>query len=250
MITLRQICSFKRVLMLFFFFATTIFNQVYGQWNLLFDGTGGGQKTQIGFGVSSLYQFNLPKPLIGVHINTTIEDKDIEIRGKTQGTFYKLNASYFFRQGKQTVGSFNAISTSDTIVVPYKFNQTVSYLMFEIGRDFYLFSNKKELIFLYGGWILGANIPFYRADYELAPFDETNYILQTENGWKKNRKEGQAIFKAGINIGVDFYVGMRGQLYLETTPFVNVTSEKYLKPDINIGSRFFLGLNLGYRYEL
>lgn len=244
----------KCVIIISLFIISTSHN-AYGQWDEFFKafGSGPGPDVEFGGGISTLHQFNLPKPIIGMHLKYRLKGNDISIFGNTNKTFFYLGASYYFKQGKQSKGNFNAIPKDtllfNPIVVPYQFKQSVSYLMFDIGEDYYLFTNEKESFSLYGGWLLGANIPFYKGNYEIAAYDQTNYILQTETDWKENRKESKANFKAGLNFGIDIYVGIFGSLYFETSTFVNLLSEKYLPPDFTINSRFFLGFNVGYRYE-
>lgn len=245
----------KQSVIIISFFIISSFTSVYSQnfWSDLFTPSlGGTGDVQLGGGISSLHQLNLPKPLIGMHLKLRHED-DGEIFGKDRKAFFYIGAGYFIKQDKQREGAFNAVpkdtSLFDPITVPYKFNESVSYLMFELGEDYYLFTNEKELFSIYGGYIAGLNIPFYRFNYQLAGYDQSNYILQTETGWKNKSKESKPNYKLGLNIGIDMPVGAFGSVYFETSPFFNLLSEKYLSPDFTIKSRFFLGLNMGYRYE-
>ena len=221
--------------------------------DLVTPGYGGGAPAEFGGGISTLHQSHLPKPLIGFHLKLRVDNDEEEIFRKKFKTFYYLGVSYFFRQGQDKEGSFIAIpkdtSMFDAINVPFQFTETVSYLMFDLGADFYLYTNEKETFSFYSGWVIGANIPFYEGKYKLSDYDRTNFIIQTESEWKDNRRESKANLKVGINIGFNLYVGTFGSLYLETSPFINLRSEKDLPPDFTINSRYFLSFNLGYRYE-
>lgn len=239
------------------FCGITISHSAYGQWDEFFKafGTGSGPDVEFGCGLSTLHQTNLPNPLLGFNLKYGLRDEypssffNINL-GKS---IFFIRASYYFQQGKQTSGNFNATTDNtlliNPIAVPYKFKQSVSYLMFDIREDYYFYTQKDEQFSLYGGWLIGVNIPFYKGDYEISPYDQINYVLDTEESWKKNRKESEANYIAGLNFGIERYVGVFGNIYIETSAFFNLKREKYLTPDFTISSRFFLELNLGYRYE-
>lgn len=236
-------------------FVITISHSAYGQWDEFFKGfgSGSGPDVEFGGGLSTLHQVNLSNPLIGFNLKCGFRNERTQFFDNDIKSIFYLRASYYFQQGKQTSGNFNA-TTKDTllinpVVVPYQFKQSVSYLMFDIRQDYYFYTNPKESFSLYGGWLIGVNIPFYRGDYEIASYDQTNYILNTEGYWKKNRKESKANYIAGLNFGIERFVGAFGNIYFEASTFFNLKTEKYLTPDFTINSRFFLGLNLGYRYE-
>ncbi|MFM7683022.1 MAG: hypothetical protein ACKO7P_09785, partial [Bacteroidota bacterium] len=101
----------------------------------------------------------------------------------------------------------------------------------------------------YSGWFYGVNIPFYEYKYKISAYDKSNFILQTDTDWNENRKQSEANLKIGINLGCSVYIGKFGSLYIETSPFINLLSEKKLTPDFTINSRYFLSFNAGYRYE-
>lgn len=221
--------------------------------DLVTPGYGGGAPAEFGGGISTLHQSNLSKPLIGLHLKLRVDNDEEKIFGKEFRTFYYLGVNYYFKQTKNAEGSFRGIpndtSMFDEIDVPYKFTETVGYLMFDFGADYYLYRNKKETFSLYSGWVFGLNIPFYEYKYKISAYDKTNFNLQTNPDWNENRKVSKSNLKVGINLGFCVYIGAFGSIYIETSPFINVFSEKDLSPDFTINSRYFLSFNTGYRYE-
>ncbi|MGI6320544.1 MAG: hypothetical protein ACOXZK_06205 [Bacteroidales bacterium] len=239
--------------LLLFFIST----ETYGQENLIeaFFGPasfGYNFQSEIGGGVSTLYQTNHSKPLFGPFIKYRLYDGERIWFGKRVKIYHNLGASYFFKNEKQSSGSFKAIpknsSTPNDIDVAYKFTEGISYLMFDIGTDYYLFTNKNESFSIYTGWILGLNIPRYHGNYDIFSYDYRNYTLQTPTNWENKYSKSEAIFKAGINMGFNLYVGLWSSIYLEVLPFYNVHTGGIIPPDFTIDSRFFVKISLGYRY--
>jgi hypothetical protein len=230
------------------------FTNVYGQgWDIFTTSTSYGYDFQLGLGVSTLYQPNLTQPPMGLNLKFRLEAEDIRIAGEDNKTFFIFGVNYFFKQEKTSEGNFNAVpinaSLFDPILVPFQNKQTVSYLMFDFGIDYYLFTNKKESFSFYGGWLVGLITPFYNGNYQIDTYDQMNYILQTEPDWVENFKSKESVFKAGINLGFDFYVGDFSSLYFETSPYFSLPAEKKIPSDFTINSRFFLAFNFGFRYE-
>lgn len=221
-------------------------------------GYGGGAPAEFGGGMSILHQSNLSKPLIGLHLKLRVdndEEKIFGIFGKGFRTFYYLGVNYHFRQSKNMEGSFRGMpkntSMFDPIDVPFQFTENVSYLMFDFGADYYLHTNKKETFSFYSGWLLGTNTPFYKYKYIISAYDTINFILQTGPDWNENGGVSKTNLKVGINLGFCVYVGVFGSIYIETSPLINLFSEKDkdLPPHFTINSRYFLTFNSGYRYE-
>lgn len=242
----------KRATFIFSAIAILGYNSVNAQFGLLFEGGYGSNEQQIGIGIATLHQANLPQPLLGIDIKYRTKSQDIYIKSQKKNTFFCVNTSYFFKQEKLRNDFFKA-TTSDTslissIDVPYDITETVSYFTLELGKDFYLLTSKKETFGVYAGFICGFFLPIYRGYYRISEYDKVNYVLNVEEDWKPIKKTTTANFKLGINLGTEVNVGAFGSLYLEATPFVKLFAEKDVKKEISLPSRFFLGFNLGYRY--
>jgi hypothetical protein len=244
---------YKRAFLLFSVFLISNFSNLHAQIGLLFEGSYGSNVQQFAGGIATLSQSNLPQPLLGINLKYRIESHKIYVRTQKQQVFSCINTSYFFKEEKLRNDFFKA-TTSDTslinsIDVPYEIKETVSYFTLELGKDYYLYKTKNENFALYAGYLFGFFVPIYRGYYNVSAYDKVNYTLDVEENWKPIKKTSTVNFKLGINLGTEVYVGTFGSIYLEATPFVKIFGERDVKKEISLPSRFFLGFNLGYRYE-
>ncbi|MDD2983646.1 MAG: hypothetical protein PHQ74_09680 [Crocinitomicaceae bacterium] len=243
----------KRTFLLFSVFLISIFSNLHAQLDLLFERSYRSNIQQIAAGIATLSQSNLPQPLLGINLKYRVESHNINFRDQSRTAFSCFNASYFFKEEKQRSDFFKATSTDtsmlNSIQVPYDIKETVSYFTIELGKDYFLHTSKNEKLALYAGYLFGIFVPIYRGYYSLSEYDQMNYKLDVEENWKPIKKTSTANFKLGINLGTEVYVGTFGSVYLEATPFVKLFGERNIKKELSIPSRFFLGFNLGYRYE-
>lgn len=246
----------KRLFFIFLICVCSPFNKLYCQdyWRDLFSGVTNSPSWEIGGGISSLFQTKLPTPLIGINLNFGLESYKVWIGENRHNTYIHLRTSYFFKSGIKSDGFFNAIPKDtllniDQIEVPYNYEETVSYFMIDIGKDFYLFTNEKENFSFYTGYIIGINIPTYYGNYLLTDYNEEKYTLQTENEWERNRKIRTTNFKLGLNFGVNYKFGLSNNFYLDTHSFIDLSVNEKIQQYFTIESPFFIGLNIGYRYE-
>lgn len=232
------------------------FNPVHSQdyWSDIFKGSSYGSTTELGAGFSTLYQTKLKAPLLGININFGMEGHEIWLGENYIETYTVFRTNYFFKSGIKKDGVFNAISIDTTqnlnpILVNYKYSETLSYFMIDIGKDYYLYTNKNEDFLLYSGFAIGINIANYIANYDLEEYNSQEFKIQTENDWEKQRKMRSTSLKLGLNIGFKYNVGAFSYLFMEATTFIDFLSNENIPLYYSIDNHFFVGLNLGYKYE-
>lgn len=237
-------------------FCTCLFsNMAYGQWDEFFKAFGSSSVgySELALDVSTLYNPRLPKPLMGFHLKYGMED-EAEIFGLELASIFFLRLGYFFPQGAQSQGYFDATSADTAqfkpIIVPHTFNQNISYLMLEMGSEYYFLFNPKGSVGLYTGWLAAINIQNNEVYYQIAAYDDLHYTLITESDWQAERKEIELGTILGINVGCDVLVGDFGALYFETSFMLNLFSETKKIPQFNLSSPTLMAFSLGYKFEL
>jgi hypothetical protein len=234
-----------------------ISHNAHGQWDEFFKAFGNRSKpdAEIGIGISSMNQFILTDPLIGLNLKYGLIDERNSFLGKDFKTIIFIGSSYYFKEFVESPGNFTAIpkdtSLYNPVDVAYSLTQSVSYLLFDIREDYHIITNRRKSFSIYGAWLLGLNIAFYRGDYEIGPYDQSKYELETKSDWKANYREDELSTLTGLSIGTDIRLGNIGFVFLEASSVINIPfSNSVLPSDITINSPFLFSFSFGYRHVM
>lgn len=235
-----------------FFFTLQGLSQNYWK-DLVTPSLGGGASGQIGVEGATLLHLNAPRSSYGIALKYGLAVDHTRFFNRSVKSIFHVRAGYYFPQTQSSAGNIMAFTNNaalpSSIAVPYRFEQQASYFTFDARQDYYFFTSQKEQMALYCGWIFGFNWPTYIGEYMISTFDSINYTIDAQSNAMRNFRDGKVNFILGLNFGYDLYVGAFGAIYLETSCLFNVQSAKYLPTEFTMNSRFFAGINLGYRFE-
>lgn len=237
-------------------------SKVYSQfddnyWTALFKTNRPSPDKELRIGLSTLQLLNYPKPFFGFNMEYRIVIEKEELFGKEYQAYFYFRGALYFKQVRCSEGSFTALPADtlipNPIIVPFKLIHTISCFSFDLGTNYDLYSNSKEIFTFYSGWVVGLNFFKYENRYKVSDYNKNDYVLQTDAEWKEYQKSGNVWFKGGVTLGIDIKIRKIYSIYLEALPSINLFTEKNYPLDIgaiNLADHLSVGITLGYRMNI